>query len=428
MKHLKKLSQLGMSIALAGLLLMLLTTGLWAANTYALTRVTTAAGSGARNSLYPSINSNGSKIAFYSDADFLGQGIADEQWEIWLYDTATMTVTRVTTAVGSGGRDSQAPSINSDGSKIAFVSDADFLGHGIPAGQYEIWLYDTATMTRTRVTTKAGSGDRFTRYPSINSDGSKIAFDSDADLLGQGIAQFQYEIWLYDTATMTLTRVTTASPSGRDSVYPSINSDGSKIAFYSDADLLGQGIAQFQYEIWLYDTATMTLTRVTTSGLNRDSQAPSINSDGSKIAFHSDADFLGQGIPDDQNEIWLYDTATMTLTCVTTSGLNRDSQIPSINSDGSKIAFHSDADFLGQGIPDDQLEIWLYDTATMTRTRVTTGAVGRVSWYPSINSDGSKIAFHSDADFLGQGIADDQYEIWLASGPAPVYLPLVIKN
>ena len=51
-----------------------------------------------------------------------------------------MTVTRVTTAASTGLRDSYNPSLNRGGSKIAFASDSDFLGQVIADGQYEIWL------------------------------------------------------------------------------------------------------------------------------------------------------------------------------------------------------------------------------------------------------------------------------------------------
>ena len=368
MNHLKKTKQMGLSIILAALLSLLFVVSLWAAGGVSLVRVTTVAGSGNRGSFNPSINSAGSKIAFHSDADFLGQGIPQFQTEIWLYDTATMTVTRLTTS--GSNRDSNFPSINGDGSKIAFQSDADFLGQGIPQFQTEIWLYDTGTMTVTRITSAVGSGIRNSRGPSINSDGSKIAFYSDADFLGQGIPDDRFEVWLYDTATLTVTRVTSAAGSGdRDSRFPSINSNGAKIAFESDADFLGQGIPDDRFEVWLYDTATLTVTRVTSAARSgiRNSTDSSINSDGTKIAFDSTADFLGQGIPDDQFEIWLYDTATMTVTCVTSSAGSgfRSSTDPSINSDGTKIAFYSDADFLGQGISDDQFEIWLTDIGTI---------------------------------------------------------------
>ncbi len=62
-----------------------------------------------------------------------------------------------------------------------------------------------------------------------------------------------------------LTRVTTASDANRYSYDPSLSGDGKVVAFTSDSDLLNEGIADEQYEIWLYDTATMTYTRVTSA-------------------------------------------------------------------------------------------------------------------------------------------------------------------
>ena len=113
-----------------------------------LTRITTASAS-ARDSYFPSLSADGTKVAFSSDSNFLGQGLPDDQFEIWLYNTATMTFTQITTASDSS-RDSRDPSLSANGTKVAFESDNDFLGQGIPFGQVEIWLYDTATMTFTR--------------------------------------------------------------------------------------------------------------------------------------------------------------------------------------------------------------------------------------------------------------------------------------
>jgi Tol biopolymer transport system component len=392
-----------------------------------LTRITTASES-IRTSRMPSLSANGDKIAFVSDSDFLGQGIQHMKYEIWLYDTTTMTVTRITTASG-GDRQSGYPSLSGDGTRVAFRSDSDFLSQGVPNDQYEIWLYDTATTAFTRVTT-ASASNRQSSYPSLSADGTRVAFRSDADFLGQGIQDEQYDIWLYDTATVTLTRVTSASDSNRDGdEYPSISDDGTKIAFASDSDFLGQGIPDNQYEIWLYDTATMTVTRITTaSTAERGSVHPSLNADGTKIAFFSNSDFLSQGIGPMQYEIWLYDTTTMTFTRVTTaSDSSRSSRDPALSADGTRVAFRSNSDFLGQGIPADQSEVWLYDTATMTVTRITAASPsGRDSYDPSLNADGTRVAFRSDSDFLGQGIALYQYEIWLYREYARVYLPLVL--
>jgi Tol biopolymer transport system component len=100
--------------------------------------------------------------------------------------------------LGGGARlGSYDPSWDGSGTKIAFASDSDFLGQGLPAGQREIWLYNTSTMTYTRVTSATGSGSRISFFPSLSADGRTIAFNSDADFLTQGIPATQLEIWLY---------------------------------------------------------------------------------------------------------------------------------------------------------------------------------------------------------------------------------------
>jgi uncharacterized repeat protein (TIGR01451 family) len=411
----RALLRLGLPLLLAAILL-LLGLGLVAAQGPSkLTRITTSSDLSSRTSYSASLSDDGTRIAFASDSDHLGQGIPDGQWEIWLYDTTTMTFTRVTSA--GGGRDSVCPAVSGDGTRVAFSSDNDFLGQSIPQYQHEIWLYDTATMTVTRVTTEAGTGDRYTGCPSPDADGTRLAFQSDSDFLGQSIPAGQTEIWLYDTATMTVTRVTNSGVD-RDSRKPSISADGTKIAFHSNGDFLGQSIPDDQAEIWLYDTATMTVTRITTaSPPGRDSYNPSISGDGTRVAFESDSDFLGQSLPQYDQEIWLYDATAGTYTRVTYTDHDNSRYVdnPAISADGTRIAFQSDSDFLAYGnIPPDQYEIWLYDTGTMTVTRVTTASeAGRDSEEPSPSGVGTKIAFASDSDFLGQVITHAQYEIWL---------------
>jgi Tol biopolymer transport system component len=396
-----------------------------------LTRVTTASDD-QRASQYPSLSADGRLVAFQSTSDFLSQGIPVWRNEIWLYDTTTMSLTRITTASGSN-ETSFIPGISADGRTVAFSSSSNFLGGDVPPALHqEIWLYDTVTMTYTRVTTTADSQHRESSHPSLSGGGTVVAFDGNADFLDQGIQTGQREVWLYNTATMTLTRVTTASDDNRRSTSPSLSADGTRVAFSSDSDFLDQGIPDDQHEIWLYDTAAMTYTRVTTaSGEDRSSWVPSLSADGSVVAFVSNSDFLAQGIPQGQSEIWLCDTATMSLTRITTaSDVDRYSVQPSLNADGTIVAFESDSDFLGEGISDNQFEIWLYDTTTMRFARVTevSGAEWGSRW-PSLSADGTVVAFQSDSDFLSQGIPEWQKEIWLHRPyDHQVYLPLVLRN
>ena len=336
---------------------------------------------------------------------------------------------RVTSA-SDANRASKWPSLSEDGTVVAFRSDSDLLNEGRPDSAAEIWLYDTATMTFTRVTS-ASHAYRGSYVPSLNGDGTAVAFESDSDFLNEGIADGQYEIWLYDTATLTFTRVTTASHSDRDSNDPSLSGDGTVVAFESDSDLLNEGRLDNQWEIWLYDTETLTYTRVTSaSHANRDSYDPSLSGDGTAVAFRSDSDFVNEGIADEQSEIWLYDTSTLTYTRVTTaSHANRDSWYPSLNGDGTAVAFYSDSDLLNESRQDNVDEIWLYDTATLTYTRVTTAShANRDSYDPSLNGDGTVVAFRSDSDLLNEGIAEEQDEIWLWEEFEYIYLPLALRQ
>lgn len=252
---------------------------------------------------------------------------------------------QITISVGDGNRFSTKPSVSGAGRWIVFRSDADFLGQGIPDNQQEMWLVDTTTLSYTRITT-ASAPDRTSYDSDISTNGRIIAFRSDSDLFGQGIQKQQYEMWLYDIPTMTYRRVTTSATPDRKSLEPSLSGNGRYVAFHSDADLLNQGLPNNQREVWIYDAVAMTYTRVTSN--TRDSRRASISANGRFVAFESSADFLGQGLPWQQEEIWLYDTVTLTYTRVTTaSDIDRDSRKPSLNWDSSLVAFESDSDILG---------------------------------------------------------------------------------
>ena len=113
----------------------------------------------------------------------------------------------------------------------------------------------------------------------------------------------------------------------------------------------------------------------------------------------------------------------------TASDANRDSWYPSLSGDGTAVAFESDSDLLNEGRPDAVDEIWLYDTATLTFTRFTTASHGnRDSFDPSLSGDGTVVAFESDSDLLNEGIAEEQYEIWLWEESEGIYLPLVLRQ
>ena len=142
-----------------------------------------------------------------------------------------------------------------------------------------------------------------------------------------------------------------------------------------------------------------------------DSFRPSINADGTRIAFESTANING-GNPEGNGEIYLFDTATGIITQITDETAGVVSAVPSINADGTRIAFRSKANFNG-GNPEGNIEIYLFDTTTGIITQITDETVGS-SFNPSINADGTRIAFQSSADING-GNPEGNIEIYLAN-------------
>ncbi len=354
----------------------------------------------------PSINSDGTWIAFASTSDING-GNPEANDEIYLFNTATGVFTQITAETAG---DSALPSINSDGTRIAFESTSNING-GNPEGNAEIYLFDTTTGVFTQITAET-VGD--SQEPSINSDGTRITFRSRADING-GNPGIEDEIYLFDTTAGVITQITDDPVEPSSS--PSINSDGTRIAFQTRADING-GNPDGNREIYLFDTTNGIFTQITDDPSGDSSFGPSINSDGTRIAFITNANING-GNPDGSFEIYLFDTTSGVFTQITdeTSGSSSD---PSINSDGSLIAFESDSDING-GNPDGNEEIYLFDTTNGTTTQIT-DETAVFSSDPSINSDGTRIAFVSNGGMNG-GNPDENAEVFLSTCLQPKNVP-----
>ena len=343
------------------------------------------------------LNPGGTLGGFDSDSDVNG-GNPDGSIEAYLIDTDTFVITQLTDSVGL---DSFPFDISAGDTLVALSSQADLTGDN-PDGNREIFLFDRGTTTFTQITDTTG-GDNI--VPALNSDGTLIAFDSSADLTG-GNPDANREIFLFDADTTTFTQLTNTV--GVSSLVPDITPDGATIGFHSNSDLTGSN-PDVSLEVFLFDVASMTFTQITDGdGLN--SATASLSSDGAIVGLNSDTDPTG-GNPDNNREIFQFDSNTMQFTQVTdTTGENTNSG-PSISSDGSRLVFTSRADLTGDN-PDGNSEVFLFDADTGITTQITDSVGGSFS-DAVISGDGTRILFTSASD-IGGGNADGNIEVYFA--------------
>ena len=339
------------------------------------------------------------------------------------------------------GVDSQ-PAINSDGTKIAFWSTGRH-GANNADGNIEIFLSTVDTdgkvdpyplqLTDSKGTILGG----FNLGPSINATGDRLVFFSDQNLLAEN--NTGATVWLSNTGTLlaqqnedrnfelymaaiennsaSLIQLTN-TPDG-ENILPSISGDGYCIAFASNIDLTGTRQRQNGSGIFV---ATVTQTQnitwevrytqiVTVEGVN---DQPSISKNGRFVAFVSDQDLVpgSESPPNDNREIFLAEMENHQVkryiqVTKTTDGINEQPSIVSgiitAISDIVYITFLSDwdwADGVDNANRDRQVALAVITTTT-SPPDIYIAAIPQDPGekdYPTISADGGRIAYISTAD------------------------------
>ncbi len=208
----------------------------------------------------PSLSGNGRWLVFESSADVLGDGMVHTVPELYKVDLTQVCpdcvpllpavpntgppVARVTTGGGTHGV------LDGTGKTIAFESRGDLAGGGAHPGTQQIYLVAKGSLTQlTRGTTDA-------RTPSVNSSGTRIAFEWDQPSSTGPMSQIYWAKFRLGHP-IVFTQVTKGNA---PSQHPSLGYNGRRLTFVSSADLLGQGtqgVPQvFQYRIGHLKTIT----------------------------------------------------------------------------------------------------------------------------------------------------------------------------
>ena len=380
----------------------------------------------------PSISGSGTRIAFESSATNLVAGDTNGRDDIFVHDTATGTTTRVSVASNGtqANNHSRLAAISGDGTKVAFISWASNLIAGDTNVREDVFVHDLRTGTTTRVSV-ADDGSQveavLVSTISISGDGTRVAFVTSRSDLVPNDTNNQLDVFVRDTVAGTTRRVSEPTGGGQGdfgSDSPSLSADGSMIAFRSEARNLVAGDMNLSRDVFLHDLATGATTRVSVSdgeaeATGGESGIPSLNADGTRIAFESRASNLVAGDTNNAIDVFVRDTAAGTTTRVSVaddgSQASDSSGAASINADGTRIAFHSTATNLVAGDTNVALDVFVRDLTEGTTTRISTTDTGAqapgISDAPAINSTGTRIAFNSRVALVTADTngADDAY-------------------
>lgn len=128
----------------------------------------------------PDLSDDGRWLAFTSTYDPLGLN-TDRNSEVFLVDLRANQVRQLTQSTGGFGTQDQV-SISGDGTRLAFVSQADLLGTNADLNQ-EIFVYDLVDDVLNQITQTEGFSN-YSLNPVLDADGSTLAFISAANLTG----------------------------------------------------------------------------------------------------------------------------------------------------------------------------------------------------------------------------------------------------
>jgi uncharacterized protein (TIGR03437 family) len=357
-------------------------------------------------SLNPSLSDDGVVVAFESTTDLAGSGGSNTFHALLAnLSTENMTFQEI------GRTRAVSPALSGDGSKLAFASSEDLVGQNSDRNS-EIYFFDGNALRQVTHTSPESEARRLSDgsfQPSISNDGQFIAFASNRNLVGLN-ADLNLEIFLFETVGQNLTQLTSSSNSF-GATNPKISGDSSRIAFVSSDTEINN-----RRDMKLYDrrSAGTQMLVADAPGLSL-TEGRAISDDGLRIVYSSD-------IATNQSQVFLFDARANTSRQITSLG-TRAADVnlqATISGDGKRIAFATRRKVLSAS--DGGVELYLFDLPTAQNTQITDApASATAEVVSSLNHDGSRIAFSFPRVISSPAVSSDfanNCEIYLASLPS----------
>ena len=378
-------------------------------------------------------SADGTKLYFQSAASNLVAGDTNGATDIFEKDLATGIVTRLSTD-GTGGQLNGASgpfSLSADGTKLVFVSDASNLVAGDTNGTYDVFEKDLTTGAVTRISTDS-AGNQTNGYVSdvsFSPDATKIIFTSSADNL---VADDQKggadDVFVKDLSTGAVTLVSgrETTDSFGDAYEGTFSPDGTKVVFTTQANSASHGDANNTGDIYVRDLTGGGLVRVSVGlggvDANGYSYGAHYTADGSKIIFNSAASNLVAGDTNGAIDVFSYDVASGTITRISTDAngnqLSKGATGFTLSPDGTQALFATTTPNLvtADTTPNSQ-DIFVVDFTTGQIAQVDTTAHGQqlngVSYSATWSPDGHSILLGTEASNLVDGDTNNAGDLFL---------------
>lgn len=242
------------------------------------------------------IAADGSRIAYVDEADSLGQN-GDGSPEIFSVrpdGTDRRQHSRFVPGISEQAR------ISTDGNRVVFASTADLDG-GNPDGSREIYLASSAGGDLKRLTSSAHPFG--CRQPAIAAGGLFVVFCSNADLVAGWNSDHNYEVFRVGADGNGLIQITRTT-SGH-SYTPLVSADGGTVAFVTTSNVVtGAPMGMGRVAVWKEATDH---TRLVTASSDRTIESLFMNDQGTRIAL------LTAGNISNRNPSWVRRPFTVTL-------------------------------------------------------------------------------------------------------------------
>ncbi len=388
-----------------------------------------------------SLSQDGRYALFSSSVNNLTFGDTNDASDVFIRDMLTGTTQRVsTTSSGIQANTLSAvtfvKALSADGRFVAFSSDANNLVSVDSNAATDIFVKDmqTGTVQRASVNAAGVEANNASTNATISNDGRYVVFESDADNLVSDDTNLSKDIFIKDLQTGTVQRVSVASSgieANANSFIDAISADNTLIVFESYADNLVADDINGAFDIFIKNTQTGQLQRVSTTSngaeaIDGDSKNGRLSADGRFMVFESTATNL---VADDTNyssDIFVKDLQTGAVervsATVTSAEVSGSSNYAAISADGRYVAFQSDAADLVDGDTNGYIDIFIKDLQTGVVKRLSLDpdgnqSLGGDSYSPAFSADGRFLTFMSDATNLVANDLNEATDVFQIANP-----------